>query len=158
MGKEIERKFLVDKQKWAQFNKPVGQHYRQAYLINEIEKTVRVRLTPDTGFLTIKSSTDYISRAEYEYEIPVSDAKEILDRFCKNEISKNRYKPIIGGKRWDVDEFLGDNEGLMVAEIELEFESQEFEKPDWVGEEVSGDERYYNAFLIDHPYKTWKND
>lgn len=158
MGKEIERKFLVDKQKWAQFSKPEGRHYRQAYLINEIEKTVRVRLTPDSAFLTIKSATDYISRTEFEYEIPVSDAKEILSRFCKNEISKNRYKPVIGGKSWDVDEFLGDNEGLIVAEIELEFESQEFEIPDWIGEEVSGDKRYYNAYLINHPYKTWKND
>lgn len=157
MGKEIERKFLVNSAIWSKFNKPEGQHFRQAYLVNEIEKTVRIRLTPDKGFLTIKGKTDYISRTEYEYEISVDDAKELLDNFCENEISKIRYKPYIGGMRWDVDEFLGNNEGLILAEIELESINQEFEKPEWIGKEVSGDERYYNAFLVDHPFNTWKN-
>lgn len=155
MGKEIERKFLVKKEVWNQFNKPAGQYFRQGYLVNETEMTIRVRLTPEKGFFTIKGITNNISRAEYEYEIPVEDAKELLEKFCKSEISKIRYKPVVGNKRWDVDEFLGDNEGLVVAEIELETEDQEFLKPDWIGKEVSGDERYYNACLIEQPFKTW---
>lgn len=156
MAIETERKFLVCREVWSKMNKLSGQHFRQAYLINEIEKTVRVRLTPEKGYLTIKGPPQNISRTEYEYEIPREDAEDLLDNFCKNEISKNRYNPIVGGKRWDVDEFLGENEGLMVAEIELENENQAFEKPDWIAEEVSGDERYYNAYLVDHPYKSWK--
>lgn len=155
MAKEIERKFLVNKEIWDKSNTDKGKHFRQAYLINEIEKTVRVRLTPEKAFLTIKGATNFISRTEFEYEIPKEDALELLDNFCKNEISKIRYNPVIGGKKWDVDEFLDENEGLMVAEIELENENQEFEKPEWIGVEVSGDERYYNAYLVNHPFKNW---
>lgn len=155
MGKEIERKFLVDLQQWKKVEKPAGQHLRQGYILTDPQKTIRVRLTDTQGFLTIKGISVGATRLEYEYEIPHYDAKELLDNFAVGELSKIRYNVMFGNKLWEVDEFLGDNGGLFVAEIELDSEEESFEKPDWVMEEVTGEQRYYNANLIMQPYKNW---
>lgn len=156
MSKEIERKFLVNKELWDKHNKTEGIILRQGFLVNKIGKVVRIRIISNKAFLTIKGPTINISRNEFEYEIPVSDAESLLSQFCENEITKIRFNPVIGGMKWDVDEFLNENEGLLMAEIELESEDQEFEKPEWLGKEVSDDFRYYNAYLIDNPYKFWE--
>ncbi len=155
MGAEIERKFLLDQAKWEAFTKPKGKVIKQFYLLNEIEKNVRVRVKGDKGFLTIKGKTEGISRAEFEYEIPVSEAEAMFTQFAKKGIDKIRYEIDHAGHIWEVDEFHGDNEGLILAEIELQSESESFEKPDWITEEVSLDPRYYNAQLISNPYKAW---
>ncbi|MDD3459576.1 MAG: CYTH domain-containing protein [Weeksellaceae bacterium] len=157
MGKEIERKFLVNHQKWEKIDKPNGRLLRQAFLLNQADKIIRVRLTPDQAFLTVKGQTTSISRAEFEYEIPFEEAEQLLENFCENEITKIRYLMEVGGKKWEVDEFLGDNQGLILAEIELNSEDEFFEKPDWVTCEVSEDERYYNACLAKRPYNSWND-
>jgi CYTH domain-containing protein len=133
-----------------------GTHYRQGYLNSAKERTVRVRTIDDKGFLTIKGITTGATRVEYEYEIPHSDCTEMLDDLAEKPIiEKARYKIEFGGFVWEVDEFFGVNKGLVVAEIELESEDQAFEKPSWVGEEVTGDPRYYNSSLVANPYTTW---
>ncbi len=157
MGVEIERKFLVDHDKWHQFNKPEGTHYRQGYMLDEVKRTVRIRVAGNQGFITIKGSTSGITRKEFEYEIPVADAIELLDGFTASDIEKVRYKIHFEGKLWEVDEFHGDNEGLIVTEIELQHEDEQFHKPDWVMVEVSDDKRYFNSNLSKSPYKTWNN-
>src|SRR4026209_3034034 len=119
MGKEIERKFLIDTDKWRQFSKPKGQLYRQGYLSTDPNRTIRVRLTDTNGYITVKGISVNATRSEYEYEIPASEAKELLDSFSLSELSKTRYKIDHVGKVWEVDEYLGDNTGLIVAEIEL---------------------------------------
>lgn len=154
MGQEIERKFLVRDNSWKTSN---GIKIRQGYLRNEIEGTVRVRTKGGRGFLTVKGRSEGISRLEFEYEIPVDDANQILDELCvKPLIEKIRYEVGFGGFTWEVDEFLGENAGLVVAEIELEAEAQAFPKPDWLGQEVSGDHRYKNASLVRYPYRLWE--
>ena len=154
MGKEIERKFLVKGDAWKSLAK--ATRYRQGYLNSVKERTVRVRTVGDKGFLTVKGITTGASRAEYEYPIPASDAEALLNDLCEKPlIEKNRYKIKDGNLTWEVDEFFGENQGLIVAEVELESESQSFEKPGWVGEEVTGDPRYFNANLIKHPYTKW---
>lgn len=155
MGKEIERKFLVDLEKWNKLSKPAGHHYRQGYLLTDPNKTIRVRLTDTNGYLTIKGKSSGISRPEFEYEIPKEEARELLDNFSVSELSKTRYKIEYMNKLWEVDVFEKDNEGLIVAEIELELEKEEFEKPDWVAKEVTEDERYYNSNLTQYPFKNW---
>ena len=155
MGKEIERKFLVNHQKWVQIEKPAGDKYRQGYLQMDFEKAIRVRQTSNKAFLTIKGKVFGFTRSEFEYEIPYKDAAELLDQFAITELTKVRYKIIFEGKLWEIDVFLGGNEGLIVAEIELESEDEVFEKPDWVGEEVTFDERYLNMNLAMNPYSTW---
>ena len=155
MGIEIERKFLVDSDKWQQAVKPAGTHFRQGYLLNNNHKTIRVRVAGEQGFITFKGPTDGISRAEFEYKIPVTDGNQLLDGFALSEIEKIRYRINFEGKLWEVDDFLGDNAGLMIAEIELESEEEEFVKPDWVTKEVSDDERYYNSYLSVHPFNRW---
>ena len=155
MGVEIERKFLVDHEKWRQVIKPTGTHYRQGYLLNDDERTIRVRVTDQQGFITLKGATTGITRKEYEYKIPVEDGNELLDSFALSEIEKIRYRIEFGDKLWEVDEFLGDNEGLIMAEIELKNETEKFEKPGWATKEVSDDERYYNSNLSTHPFKKW---
>lgn len=157
MGIEIERKFLVNKTKWQQVEKPAGEFYRQGYLLTDPNKTIRVRQTSDKGFLTIKGISVGATRAEYEYEIPVGEAKELLDQFCVAELSKIRFKISVGQHVWEVDEFLGNNTGLLVAEIELTSEDEIFTLPDWIDSEVTGDEKYYNSNLVTHPYKDWKS-
>jgi adenylate cyclase len=155
MGVEIERKFLVDHKKWAQLLKPAGTHYRQGYLLNDDLRTIRVRVTDQQGFITLKGATSGITRKEFEYNIPLEDGIAILDSFAVSEVEKIRYRVEFAGKIWEVDEFSGDSEGLIMAEIELKDEVEEFEKPDWVTGEVSDDARYYNSNLSTNPYKNW---
>jgi CYTH domain-containing protein len=154
MGKEIERKFLIQSDSWRALAK--GTKYRQGYLNSAKERVVRVRTIDDKGFLTIKGITTGASRVEYEYEIPESEAKAMLDELCEKPlIEKNRYKIEYRGFIWEVDEFFGENQGLVVAEVELESEDQSYEKPDWIGEEVTGDPKYFNSNLIQNPYLKW---
>lgn len=155
MNLEIERKFLVDKEAWAGVNKGEGTYYKQGYLLNDPVKTVRVRISARDAYLTIKGATTGASRLEFEYPIPLDQARVLLESFADAALSKTRYELVVGGKTWEVDEFLEDNEGLLVAEIELDSEDEVFEKPSWVGEEVTSDSRYYNAYLVKYPYKTW---
>jgi CYTH domain-containing protein len=133
-----------------------GTRYRQGYLSTVKERTVRVRTIDDKGFLTIKGITVGATRSEYEYEIPAADADEMLDDLCEQPIiEKNRYEIPLAGVTWEVDEFLGVNDGLIVAEVELQSEDQSFPKPDWIGEEVTDDPKYFNANLIARPFSTW---
>ena len=145
---EIERKFLVDKVLWALQAKPAGQKIIQAYLVNTPEKTIRVRTKGAKGFLTIKGPTIGISRAEYEYEIPVHEAEEIIHQFAVQCIEIVRYEITVGKHVWEVDEFGGKLAGLMLAEIELTAEDELFERPEWVTIEVSHDAAYFNSNLI----------
>jgi CYTH domain-containing protein len=154
VAKEIERKFLVKGDDWRAL--AAGTRYRQGYLSTVKERTVRVRTIGDKGYLTIKGVTVGATRVEYEYEIPVADANEMLDGLCERPIiEKDRYKIPAGDDTWEVDEFLGVNQGLVVAEIELQSEEQSFARPDWVGGEVTDDPRYFNANLIAHPFSSW---
>ena len=154
MGMEIERKFLVRNNSWRVLAS--GTQYRQGYLNSAKERTVRVRTIDDKGFLTIKGITTGASRTEYEYEIPAADADAILSDLCEKPlIEKSRYKIDYEGFVWEVDEFFGENQGLIVAEVELESEDQKFEKPEWIGDEVTGDPKYFNSNLINHPYLKW---
>jgi adenylate cyclase len=155
MGIEIERKFLVDKIKWEKFEKPKGENYRQGYLISDPTKTIRIRQTSKKGFLTIKGISVGASRAEFEYEIPIDDATELLNKFAESELSKIRYTVLFKEKIWEVDQFLGDNEGLVVAEIELESEEETFIIPDWIGSEVTSEKIYFNSNLTQFPFKVW---
>lgn len=157
MPLEIERKFLVNKSLWQKLPKPSGDLYRQGYLLTDPQKTIRVRQTPDSGFLTIKGISIGATRAEFEYEIPFAEAQELLDQFSVSELSKVRYKIIFEDKLWEVDEFLGKNEGLIIAEIELQSEDEIFTIPDWLDNEVTGEEKYYNSNLTLNPYKNWKS-
>ena len=154
MGKEIERKFLVTGEAWKAYP---GVTIRQGYLTTDPERTVRVRTKGEKGFLTVKGKTVGAVRAEYEYEIPVEDANQMLDTLCHRPlIEKTRYHAPFGEHLWEVDLFFGENEGLVVAEVELSDEEEEPEMPIWVGEEVTHDPRYFNASLIANPYKNWK--
>jgi len=154
MGKEIERKFLVNGDAWRTLAS--GTHYRQGYLSTVKERTVRVRTIDDKAFLTIKGISIGATRAEYEYEIPVSDANAMLNDLCERPlIEKSRYKIKFKGYVWEVDEFEGENQGLILAEIELSDEKEEFTVPEWIGEEVTGDPRYFNSNLIKNPFTTW---
>jgi adenylate cyclase len=153
---EIERKFLVknDSFKKEAFAK---NHIAQGYLSSVPERTVRVRIKGEKGFLTIKgaSNDSGLSRFEWENEIPVSEAKSLLLLCEKGVIDKTRFEIKKGNHVFEVDEFYNDNEGLIVAEIELDSENDTFEKPDWLGKEVTGDIRYYNAYLSKNPFKNW---
>jgi CYTH domain-containing protein len=153
---ETERKFLVDRDKWLKLSRPAGIIYRQGYLSMDAEKVVRVRVAGDLGYLTIKGNSETLSRPEFEYAIPVSEAREMLELFAPSGISKTRTRIPAGNHTWEVDEFMGENEGLIIAEIELAGPEEPFEKPGWVAEEVTGDERYYNARLSLHPYRAWE--
>ena len=154
MGREIEKKFLIADNSWQGL--AVGKEYCQGYLNSEKGRTVRVRTIGDGGILTIKGPNDHGARLEYEYDIPVDDAREILDLLClKPLIEKTRHCIPFAGFIWEVDVFRGANEGLIMAEIELEFVEQEFAKPPWIGREVTGDSRYYNANLVKNPYSAW---
>ena len=153
MRQEIERKFLVSPD-WKPTDK--GLAIAQGYLATEKSSTVRVRLYGDKGYLTIKGKTEGISRAEYEYEIPVDDAKELL-KLCKEPpIEKTRYLENYNGHTFEVDVFHGKNAPLVLAEVELASPEENFSSPPWLGEEVSADERYFNAYLACHPYGDWQ--
>lgn len=154
MGKEIERKFLLTGDEWRKLAQ--GTMYRQGYLNSAKERTVRVRTVGEKAFLTIKGITVGATRVEYEYEIPFADCNALLDNLAEKPlIEKKRYKVRADPFVWEVDEFFGDNAGLIVAEIELQSEDQHFEKPSWIGEEVTGDHRYFNSNLIKHPFTKW---
>jgi CYTH domain-containing protein len=155
MGKEIERKFLVDHQRWSALIKPIGQNFRQGYLLTDPDKTIRVRTTSTKGFLTIKGKNVGATRTEFEYEIPHEEATALLDDFSSTELSKIRYEIEHSNKVWEVDVFLGYNEGLVVAEIELISEEESFEIPEWIAKEVTHDQRYYNSNLTLNPFSTW---
>ena len=155
MPTEIERKFLVVSEDYKKFGQPIV--IRQGFLSTEKERVVRVRVAGEKAYVTIKGISKGAVRAEFEYEIPGEDAQFMLDHLCRKPlIEKTRYKVYYEGFTWEVDEFYGDNEGLVVAEIELESEEQVFPKPEWLGEEVTSDPRYYNANLVKHPYREWK--
>ncbi|WP_448602375.1 CYTH domain-containing protein [Thermoleptolyngbya sp.] len=154
MAQEIERKFLVVGDRWRGLAE--GVTYRQGYLLSGVGRTVRVRIAGTQGFLTIKGATEGLSRREFEYEIPLADAEELLDTLCDRPlIEKTRYTIPYAGLLWEVDEFWGDNDGLIVAEVELSSPDQTVQLPDWIGEEVSHDPRYFNAALVQHPYRQW---
>ena len=154
MNLEIERKFLVRDMRW----KAIGQgvSLRQGYLSSHPDRIVRVRIEGDAAVMTIKGRTVGATRGEWEYPIPLDDARVFLDRLCEKPIiEKTRYRIPFQGMVWEVDEFHGDNAGLVVAEIELTSEDQSFDKPDWIGEEVTHDSRYFNANLLRHPFSNW---
>lgn len=157
MPTEIERKFLVDKSIWQKVEKNSGEMYRQGYLLTDPNKTIRVRQTSEKGFITIKGLSVGATRPEFEYEIPFDDAKELLNQFAISELSKIRYKIIFEDKLWEVDEFLGDNLGLIVAEIELKSEDESFALPHWIDREVTSEQKYYNCNLTILPFKYWES-
>lgn len=156
MAQEIERKFLVT----GDFKSSAFKATRitQGYLSSVPERTVRVRVKGEKGFITIKGigSDSGASRFEWEKEIPVSEVQELLKICEPGVIDKTRYLVKSGEHTFEVDEFYGDNEGLTVAEVELASENEAFEKPAWVGQEVTGDVKYYNSMLMKNPYKNWK--
>jgi adenylate cyclase len=154
MGLEIERKFLVSGDAWKTLGEDVKM--RQGYLSTDSERVVRVRIEGATATLTIKGRSVGATRGEWEYAIPIADAEELLSNLCLRPlVEKIRYRIRQHGMLWEVDEFLGDNAGLVVAEIELSAEDQAFVKPAWVREEVTHDARYYNANLLHHPFSAW---
>jgi adenylate cyclase len=155
MPQEIERKFLVIGDAW----RPLGhaQRYCQGYIPTVGKQTVRARIAGDKGYLTLKGPAVGFTRPEFEYEIPLAEAQAILDTLCEPPlIEKIRYRIPMKDLVWEVDEFLGDNAGLILAEIELLSEDQPFWRPEWIGPEVTGDVRYYNSTLAKHPFKTWR--
>ena len=155
MGQEIEKKFLLADNSWRGL--AAGIPYRQGYLNSGNGATVRIRTADNLGLLTIKGPDEGGVKLEFEYEIPINEAREMLDRLCRGPlIEKIRYRIPFAGFTWEVDEFKGNNDGLLLAEIELDFVGQEFVKPAWIGPEVTGDSRYYNASLVHHPYSRWR--
>ena len=154
-NQEIEHKFLVTSEKWKK--KSTGIHYKQGYLTIDKTRTVRIRLEGEISKLTIKGEKKGPSGKEFEYKIPYKDAVYMLEYLCLQPlVEKLRYKIKYDGFIWDVDEFLGENEGLVIAEIELESEGQKFNKPDWIGENVTDDPKYKNANLVKNPFKNWR--
>ncbi|HIX27670.1 MAG TPA: CYTH domain-containing protein [Candidatus Barnesiella excrementigallinarum] len=155
MGLEIERKFKVKDLSYRQ-NAVECKYYKQGYISTDKARTIRIRIAGDSAFLTIKSTNRGCTRQEFEYPIPLADAAEMLDTLClPGIIEKKRYIYRYEGHTWEIDEFLGDNAGLVVAEIELKSESESFQLPPFIGSEVTGDPRYYNSSLSVKPYNTW---
>lgn len=155
MAKEIERKFLVDKDKWELQQKTKGKFIKQTYLSKDPTKTIRIRIYDTEAWIGIKGAMKGISRTEYEYQIPLNDAKEMIHEFGGKCIEKLRYVIPFQEKQWEVDVFAGDNTGLIVAEIELKSEHESFEKPDWLGKEVTKDPKYLNVLLQEKPFNSW---
>lgn len=155
MALEIEHKFLLVSDEWRSLVSR-SESFRQGYLSNNPAASVRVRIANDKATLNIKGMTIGTHRPEYEYSIPLQDAAELLDQLCVRPIiEKTRHFVEYAGKTWEVDEFAGDNAGLMVAEVELDAVGEHFQRPSWVGADVSGIERYYNVSLLNYPYKQW---
>lgn len=153
-GKEIERKFLVNGDAWRKGAK--GIFYRQGYLAASDDRTVRVRVAGKKAYLTVKGRKTGLSCPEYEYPIPVAEAEDVLERICmKPFIEKIRYVLDFKGRCWEIDEFMGENKGLVIAEVELERELQAIELPAWAGREVSFDPKYWNVNLMKHPFCRW---
>jgi len=154
VAEEIERKFLVSGEAWRETAE--GTRYRQGFLSTEPERTVRVRVAGPRGSITVKGKNVGARRAEFEYEIPVADAERMLDTLCQRPlIEKIRYTLAVGPHTWEIDVFEGSNAGLVVAEIELSREDEAFERPEWVGDDVTDDPRYFNSNLVANPYGTW---
>jgi adenylate cyclase len=154
MVKEIERKFLVKGDAWGAIAK--GTIYRQGYLNSAKERTVRIRVADAKAFITIKGPTVGATRSEYEYEIPFGEGNAMLETLAEKPlIEKTRYRIPVGNLTWEIDEFFGENTGLIVAEVELKSEDQTFDKPAWVGDEVTNDSRYFNANLVKNPFTRW---
>jgi CYTH domain-containing protein len=155
MGTENERKFLVTGAGWRQ---GAGVAYAQGYLNRDPQRTVRVRIAGDRAFLTVKGASNGATRAEFEYEIPLEDASKLMELSDGPVVTKRRRVIEHAGSTWEVDEFEGENAGLVVAELELESENQAYAKPDWLGREVTDDPRYYNSSLAANPYHRWRED
>jgi len=156
MAKEIERKFLVTSKEWKKSGK--ATRLVQGYLSRDPDRTVRVRVAGRKAFMTVKGRTKGISRTEIEFPIPLKEARELLKLCLPSIIDKTRHKVKHAGMTWEVDEFYGANRGLVVAEIELHSAKAKFDKPSWVGREVSHDLRYMNANLSEHPYRSWPKE
>jgi len=155
MAIEIERKYLVNSMVWK-VKADAGTRLLQGYMANTEKVAIRVRIAGEQAWLTLKSASAGIRRLEFEYSLPVVDAKQILDEFCLGQvIHKTRYRLPLGGHVWEIDVFHDTNEGLVLAEIELKNEQENFTLPDWIGQEVSGDKRYYNTYLSQNPYSIW---
>ncbi len=155
MATEIERKFLLVNDNWRK-DADEGIHIIQAYMSSNEKSSVRIRIHGDSANVNIKSKTLGIQRSEYEYPIPLDDAREMIESLCdKPYIEKTRFHVMHDEHEWEVDVFAGDNEGLIVAELELDSVEENFNLPDWIGEEVSNEPRYYNICLVTHPYKNW---
>ena len=152
MATEIERKYLVTGDDWRDAE---PTYYCQGYLNRDKHRTVRVRIAGDSGVLTVKGLTTGASRAEFEYAISLEDAKAMLALCDGPIVEKNRRVIEYAGLKWEIDEFLGDNQGLVIAEVELDSEQQEIDLPPWVGDEVTDDPRYFNSNLSTRPYKLW---
>ena len=157
MAVEIEHKFLVVNDNWrSQISRSV--RYCQAYLSSAPTSSIRIRISDQHAWLNIKSATLGTQRLEYEYEIPLADANELLANLCRKPIiEKTRHFIYHASHLWEIDEFLGDNDGLIVAEVELQAVGEHFEKPDWLGQDVTEDKRYYNNNLVNHPYCQWRD-
>jgi adenylate cyclase len=154
MANEIERKFLVNVKAWVP--QDAGIHFKQGYLNTQKERVVRVRIEGSRAKLTIKGITTGITRAEFEYAIPLEDASILLDQLCEKPlIDKHRHKEQHGAHTWEIDVFHGENEGLVIAEVELESADVHPELPPWAGAEVSSDPRYFNSNLLKNPFSTW---
>lgn len=155
MTVEIERRFLIENDKWHQYaDEPLL--LKQAYLSVEKERTVRVRIVGQQAWLTLKGYISELSRSEFEYEIPLADAEKMMESMCPFKMEKWRYPVRCGGSLFEIDVFLGDNAPLVVAEIELPDENADFERPDWLGREITSDGMFTNAYLSKHPFSTWK--
>ncbi len=155
MAIEIEHKFLVANDNWRHYIDH-STKFKQGYLSSLPTNSIRVRVSDDRAWINLKSAVVGTVRLEYEYEIPLSDAEEMLERLCSRPlIEKVRHTVCTAGEIWEIDEFQGENQGLIVAEIELSEPGQPFGKPEWLGEEVTHDLRYYNNNLINHPYSKW---
>ena len=155
MAEEIERKFLLRNDDWRQAVVET-RDYRQGYMANTDRCSIRIRLSADRAHINIKGATLTIRRREYDYEIPYEDGLEMLEGFCQDAIvEKRRHIVDYAGHRWEIDVFSGQNAGLVMAEIELADVDEPFERPPWLGEEVSDDPRYYNVYLARHPYTRW---
>lgn len=158
---EIERKFLLKNDSWKNSKNHENlilssDEYKQGYMLTDSNKTIRVRIAGDKGFITIKGKTIGSSRSEYEYEIPINEANEMLEIFCERPfIEKVRYLVSNDQNIWEIDVFKGDNSGLIIAELELESEDQKISLPEWIGEEVTGIQKYYNSSLTKYPFSIW---
>ncbi|MFG6104281.1 CYTH domain-containing protein [Leptothoe sp. EHU-05/26/07-4] len=154
MAKEIERKFMVQGDTWRDLAE--GHYYCQGYVATQGKQTVRVRIIGEQGYLTLKGPVVGMSRSEFEYEIPTVDAQAMLAELCQKPfVEKNRYRIPMSAVVWEVDEFLGENQGLILAEVELTHVGQTIELPTWIGQEVTGDPRYYNSNLVKNPFRDW---
>jgi len=153
MALEIERKFLVASNAWRPL--ATSEAFVQGYLSSSPDRTIRIRIRGDAAFLTIKGKTVGLTRSEFEYPIPLADAREMLLLCERPLIEKTRHRVTHAGRLWEIDEFGGENAGLIIAEVELESEQASVDLPPWIGREVSGDPRYFNSNLVKHPFRSW---